>query len=131
MSCYFNDDFYILYSNCNNACTGLCIGSTWGYCCKPKGSLWWLGPLFGGITGVVLILVAGYIQFRKKQRLTQERTTVQIQQNKMDTALAMQVYQQSPIMMYNTQENVDNSNTTIIHNNLQNNQNSINFTAVM
>ncbi|CAL5975608.1 Hypothetical_protein [Hexamita inflata] len=87
--------------------------------------------LLGGITGVVVLLVVSYIQFRKKQRMAQERTSVQIQQNKMDTALAMQVYQQSPIMMYNTQENVDNSNTTIIHNQLQNNQNSINFTAVM
>ncbi|CAL6015800.1 Hypothetical_protein [Hexamita inflata] len=135
MPCYFNDTYYNSYSECYSACSGWCVQSYWDYCCKPKGSLWWLAPLFGGLATVVASLIVGYRQYRKKQKMVQERSNAAAQQMQIDTALQMQ----ASIMMHNTKQEYNNqleqpdnqtNKQTIAFNN-QTYQNSLNFTAVM
>ncbi|CAL6108810.1 Hypothetical_protein [Hexamita inflata] len=99
MSCYFNDYFYSSRSSCKASCSGMCIqySLTWQYCCKPKGSLWWLGPLFGGIVFVFVFICAACktcaLQKRRRQLMQQARTSAIAQQGQLLVANPMQIQQ--------------------------------------
>ncbi|CAL6024310.1 Hypothetical_protein [Hexamita inflata] len=135
MSCYFNDNFYIQHNDCIAVCSGLCIGSSWGYCCKHKDSLWWLGPLFGGLAAIIVIIIVSYRQFRKKQLLLKEKAAFQAQQQQIYAAMSLAVQQQSSIMLHDTKDQNINlqeqSNLNVTTNNNQLQQDSLNFNAVM